>query len=190
MKLKLKLRNNEFPENTIEETVDNTVKNFDQKEGKKGKEEFKYLALPYPGKKKASKLRKLSKGFKNLKIAFKKRKNLGSLLSRSFKYNNKVKKGIIYDVKCKCGEHYIGETGKTAEYRLSRHKYAVKNGDISNGPANHGLICSFQMDWESMVTLEQESRWNKRKIIEGLWIQRMNPKLNLNKGWCPKGDWN
>lgn len=189
-KLKEKLSRNDYPPKLVDKIIKGTTEKFEANSKGKEKENYTYLTLPFPGQKKAKKLRKLSKRFQNLRISFKKRKNLGSILSKSFKYNNKIEKGIIYKLHCKCGNQYIGETGKTMETRLDQHKYSYKNGDVNNGPAAHGLKCNETMDWNSMQSLGQEKGWCRRKVTEGLWIQKLKPEVNLNKGWCPRGKWN
>ena len=55
--------------------------------------------------------------------------------------------GIIYNIPCRCGEFYIGQSGKSIEKRILNHKYNVRANNTSNAICVHSNKCNFPMDW-------------------------------------------
>lgn len=98
--------------------------------------------------------------------------------------------GGIYKIECDCENVYIGETGNKITKRIAQHKNDVRNMNLLNGIANHRLECVENIRWEDTTVLAYEQGWWRRKIKEGLYIQKNNPKINLNQGYNPKGNWN
>lgn len=145
--------------------------------------------MTYPGKNKAKRLKKIAKQY-NFNMAFKKHKTIGNILSRNYKYNTSIEKGLIYSIKCECGDEYIGETSKELAERVKQHKYSIRTCDLNNGIAAHSINCSKRILWEEAEILDWEANWYPRKIKESLWIQRNEPKMNLKPGFTIRGNWN
>lgn len=187
--LRVKLRNNDYPDRIVEEVIQGTSKKL--KKGKKEKEKdcTKWLSICYPGRKRAKALRKISRKY-GFKLAFKKNKTLANIFSKSYKYNTNNNKGIIYSITCKCGAEYIGETGKDLCHRIKQHKYAIKVIDYNNGIAVHCQECTAGIRWEEAEILGKEGKWYHRKMKESLWIQKNKPTMNLNDGINLRGKWN
>lgn len=193
-KLKSKLMNNGNASHIIKEVMEGTVRKLRKKKEKNGNmtkegKKVNYLSINYPGSRRAKALKKLSTKF-GFKLAFKRKKTLGNILSKKFKQNTSRKKGLVYSITCECGDEYIGETGKTLEDRLKQHKYAISTWDQNNGPAVHAESCPRGMKWKEAQTLTWEPNWFKRKLIESLWIQRNGPNVNLKEGLTLRGQWN
>ena len=56
----------------------------------------------------------------------------------------------VYKIKCcDCQATYIGETGRNLNTRLTEHKRATRNGDLSNNIAEHHLQTNHRIDWDS-----------------------------------------
>lgn len=181
---------NHYPKKVIKKQISKGRKILEKKSGKtKEKEKKGYLVLPYLGKKKSKQINKLGNRF-NFKVAYKKRKNLKCLLSKSFKNNNSIEAGIIYNIRCECKESYIGETGGLLSKRIKQHQNSVKSRDLTNGPAAHKESCDKFMMWKNPTILAREGNWLKRKITEGLFIQKDNPSINLKNGFPIVGKWN
>lgn len=156
---------------------------------KSDKEEAGYLTLPFVGKKKANKLRKLGKTF-GIKPVFKKCKNLKGWFSSSYKEKTELKAGAVYKIGCKCKQEYIGETGDYLNKRVKKHKYCVKTLDPNNGIAVHSSECNENIKWEDVELITKESNWWKRKVKESLYIQQNKPNMNITKGYNLAGNWN
>ena len=56
--------------------------------------------------------------------------------------------GVIYKVPCKCGEFYIGQSGKSMEKRIENHKYNIRTNNKSNAICVHSNACNFPIDWQ------------------------------------------
>lgn len=184
--MKTKLKNNDYPAKVCDEVIRGTIKKRIKNKGKKEKTNF--IGLPFPGKYKAKKLRKLARKF-GFRITFGRIRTLGNMLSNKFKYNTKKAKGLIYSIKCLCKDEYIGETGKTLVERIKEHKYSISRIDLNNGLAVHAQDCNVGFDWTNAKVLGWEGNWYKRKLKESLWIERNKPKLNLTGGWKLRGKW-
>lgn len=187
-KLRQKFRDNDYPGNIVEEVIAGTVKKLKVNAPKENETNI-WLPVSYPGRKKAKALKKISKKFK-FKVAFKRNKTLGTILSGSYKYNTNTNKGLVYYIPCSCDAIYVGETGKELTKRIKQHKYAARIGDRNNGPAVHCQECDKEILWQKAEMLSSESRWYHRKIKESLWIQKIKPSMNLKEGFQLRGDWN
>lgn len=98
-------------------------------------------------------------------------------------------KGVVYQIPCKCGHVYIGETGRNLKLRLTEHKRAVKNKDPNNGLAVHVSITNHTILWQNAEVLTIEPNWSKRKVREALYIKRTKDTLNLDQGYTLDNVW-
>lgn len=187
--LKRKFIENDYPMKEVNKVVAATKKKWESRKQAKEEKDKVYLSVDYPGKKKAREIKKLGRKY-GFKPAFKRNLTLGNKLSRNWKHKTNRNKGLIYSIRCRCGDEYVGETGKDLETRIKGHKYSIRTLDANNGLAVHYMSCNAGFDWEGVETLGWEGKWGSRKIKESLWIQRRKPKMNLNEGWKIRGRWN
>ena len=101
------------------------------------------------------------------------------------------KKGVIYEIPCKnCPCVYIGETGRTLEKCLSKHKAAVKN-DPKNGVTVHAWVNQHKVNWEAASVKQEERVYWRRRVLEALHIHHQHQTsnldcgLNINATWLP-----
>jgi len=89
------------------------------------------------------------------------------------------KTGVVYDITCNdCGEHYIGETGRTLEKRLGEHQKQT-----TSAIREHQSQANHEIDWEGVKILDRESVDVKRKIKEAIHIRCQRPTLNRDRGY-------
>lgn len=62
--------------------------------------------------------------------------------------------------------------------------------DTRNGIALHKRECDKTTKWKESKFLAYEQNWWKRKIKEGLFIQKERPGMNIKSGYNPVGNWN
>ena len=61
------------------------------------------------------------------------------------------KTGVVYDITCNdCGEHYIGETARTLEKRLSEHQKQT-----TSAIQGHQSQANHEIDWEGVKILDK-----------------------------------
>ena len=84
-----------------------------------------------------------------------------------------------------------GDTSRTIEKRLSKHKNVMKKHDTNNGIAAHAWTNQHQVDWKAAKTREMEGNYWKRRVLEALHIRQHQQTSNLdcclaiNSSWLP-----
>ena len=73
---------------------------------------------------------------------------------------------------------YIGETGRTLEKRLSKHKTAVKKNDSKNRIAVPAWTNQYQVNWEAVSVRQEERGYWRRRVLEALHIHQQHQTLN------------
>ncbi len=85
------------------------------------------------------------------------------------------KTGVVYHIKCECGEDYIGETERQLKDRVPVHtrKSLVEKSAMAKHlhTANHKLIPELKI-------LDQEPDLLRRWVKEAIQIKRQKPSLN------------
>lgn len=189
-KLNDRLIENGYPRSFIKRNMAKGKRRLSNPNQQKNKIEFKNaLILPYEGREKAKKIKRLGKNF-GISTVYKKGKNLSGYFSKNYKERTNLEAGGIYEIDCGCKEKYVGETGNLLNKRIKQHKYSVNTMDMKNGVAAHRLNCEKNINWDEIKLLTQERSWWKRKIKESLFIQKEKPTMNLNQGICIVGKWN
>ena len=115
---------------------------------------------------------KLKKIFKKAgyKAVFKSVSNLQTLLTSK----NKCKLPInsypgVYNIKCKCGEQYVGETKLKVSTRIQQHrKEANKSNTVYSGICEHSVKCNKDIEWDNSRTISIQPKYYERKIRETL----------------------
>ena len=91
------------------------------------------------------------------------------------------RKGAVYKIKCcDCQSTYIGETGRNLNTRLTEHRRATRNGDISNNIAEHHLQTNHRIDWDSATCVTYNTNYYQRIVLESWFTNLEQTPIN----WC------
>jgi hypothetical protein len=146
---------------------------------------------------------KLKKNF-NIDTVYKKTTNLGDhLFKRRPPIPPHLQPGVIYCTPpCSCPLYYIGQTGRTAELRNREEKANINAVSTnpnktyeSNSYNDYGYIQHFKetthtLDFDNCFILAKEKHAYRRKLIEGMLIEKNKDKLvNVNAGSQPNTCW-
>ena len=108
------------------------------------------------------------------RVATKPDKNLRGILVKS-KDRRELgqNSGLVYQYECKCKKVFIGETCRSIRTREMEHKRAIRNMDENHSRnAKHVLETGQFITWEGVKILAYETNWKKRKIKEGIFIDK------------------
>ena len=106
-----------------------------------------------------------------------------SLVHVKDKQSKGKRKGVVYEVKCDCGEVYIGETGRPKDVRMGEHAKDIEYGRVlKSAPARHSQGCDKEMRTLEAETLAHESNWRKRTVREAIEIKEKDPFMNRDVG--------
>ena len=84
---------------------------------------------------------------------------------------------VIYQGTCSCGEDYIGETIRIADIRWGEHTHPAPSAKLTD-PARH--IVENPTHFFTWKVLTNAPRQNlKRLILEGYFIAKKRPKINI-----------
>ena len=90
--------------------------------------------------------------------------------------------GVIYKIRCECGDFYIGETGRTLDTRLKEHKAACRQGAFERSAvAEHAWQPGHAIDWENVEIMDTHKDLPARKVKEALYIRLAPPKCRINR---------
>ena len=109
---------------------------------------------------------------------------------------------MVYAIPCECELLYIGETKRTAAIRTAEEKAACQKVDKTNklsnneyadlGITQHHKETGHTFQFNATKILAFEPNWQKRKLLEGLYIERNKNKLvnikagsKLDNSWAP-----
>nr|XP_047143089.1 uncharacterized protein LOC124817277 [Hydra vulgaris] len=128
---------------------------------------------------------KLQREFKkqNIRVIFTSAPSLSNILC-----NNKTKlppnsNPGVYQLKCSCGNIYIGETKKKIISRSAEHQRACKNQKwSSSGATEHSKTCRGNFDWLNPKTLAVVQEYKIRKIRESLEINKAKVRCEIGIG--------
>ena len=94
----------------------------------------------------------------NIRIANKATNTLISILTKvKTPLDCYQKTSVIYQIPCSCGEVYIGETGKTINETVKKHKRSVCRMDTNNSIAVHVINTSHDIAWDQATIITQET---------------------------------
>ena len=90
----------------------------------------------------------------NIRVAHKPITTLRQLLTNiKDKDKPKDRQGAVYKIKCcDCQATYMGETGRNLNVRLTKHRRAMRNGDLNNNIVEHHLQPNYIIDSAECVT--------------------------------------
>lgn len=94
--------------------------------------------------------------------------------------------GLIYQYECECKKVYIGETCRSIRAREKEHKRAIKNMDENHsGISKHVIETGHCIAWDEVKILAFEADWKKRKIKEGIYIEKARGNVLNTKPGVP-----
>ena len=167
---------NGYPEGLVRRTLKKKKRRNDDliKEGER------VLCLPYI-KGLSETLQRVCRPLE-VRIRHKATNTLRSLLTRiKTPLPETQKTGVIYEIPCRCGQVYIGETCKTLIDRMKEHKRPVQKIDTNNSLAVHVKETLHDISWENAKVLQKEQHKIRRKIKEAILIQK-TPCMNMDLG--------
>jgi hypothetical protein len=88
--------------------------------------------------------------------------------------------GLIYGLKCSCGETYVGETARAFGIRVKEHQKRIGTNITAMG--EHLRDTGHQLDTDSNKIIARESGFWSRKYREAIEIQIARPRLNRDTG--------
>ena len=124
-------------------------------------------------------IRRILKGY-NIRSVFKTIETLGRILTRvKDPAPPEERPGVIYKIKCICGDFYIKETKRTLTIRLKEHKAACRLTTFERSAvAEHAWQGGHEIEWNDVEILDTTKDMQERKVKESLYI-RMAPKTYL-----------
>ena len=110
----------------------------------------------------------------NIRVAHKPITTLRRLLTNvKDKDKPEDRQGAVYKIKCcDCQASYIGETGRNLSTRLTKHKWATRNGDVNNHIAEHHLKTKHQIDWDSATCITYSTDYYQRLTLKS-WFTNL-----------------
>ena len=121
------------------------------------------------------------------RVATKPSRNLKSMLVKpKDKRETGQSAGLVYQYECECKKVYIGETCRSIKARETEHRRAIRNMDENHsGISKHVLETGHCIAWEGVKILAFETDWKKRKIKEGIYIERAKGNVLNTKPGVP-----
>ena len=115
----------------------------------------------------------------NIDIAHKPTKKLRTYFSKlKDKTTTLQKRNAIYLIPCKnCEQHYIGQTSKKIETRLTEHKNAINRHDLLSLPALHTHNNGHTFNWTKTQLLDQAKTKHAREFKEAWHSSSYRPAL-------------
>ena len=149
------------------------------------------IRLPY-SKGVSEDIKKVCKQF-NIRCVFKSQPTLRQILTKTKpKMDKNNKKNIIYQVPCRCGKLYIGETKRPLKTRIEEHKSALRTGETSR---SHIAVHAWEdgehgPKWDDTKIIDHEEKWLPRKFKEAahMSVVRNNygrPSFEIPTVWMP-----
>ena len=90
---------------------------------------------------------------------------------------------VVYQLKCSCGQNYIGQTRRNIKLRLKEHQ---PNNHGKSDVANHLIENpNHNIDFSNPKILAKDNNWRKLRIKETLLIQNFQPSLNSDDASVP-----
>ena len=119
----------------------------------------------------------------NIKTGHKSRTLRNHLVQVKDKVGPEMTKGAFYQIKCECGESYIGESGRPKAVRIKEHIADVKHGRIdTSATAQHTYSCNKNFKPRLAKTLAVKSNWKRRTVREALEIKVHRASMNRGVG--------
>ena len=183
------LKNNQYPEsyieNTINKTLDKIIASNEKEKSEKEKEEYLLFFLNYRGRisedyakiiKKICKSRDSPAFEIPMRVIFTMRKLRTLLPSLKSPVQKMLKSDVIYKIECPvCKNSYVGQTERHATTRFTEH--ILRDGPIKE----HLKACKTEIKEDNVDILMEMRSKSKLLTYEALFIKEYNPKLNTRE---------
>lgn len=143
---------------------------------------FSYKSIPHiEGL--SHKLTSILRTIENVKIALKNVKTIQTLFSRvKDKTPLMQNSNLVYSIPCNnCEAHYVGQTARTLNYRITSHRSDIERGVESCGLASHCIQTGHVPDFERTRILDRETNKSKREFLEMVRISQSENTMNTKK---------
>ena len=110
-------------------------------------------------------IRRILKDY-NIRTVFKTIDTLGRILTKvKDPTPPEERPGVIYKIRCICGDFYVGETKRTLATRLKEHKAACRLGAFERSAvAEHAWQEGHEIDWNDVEILDTARNLQERKV--------------------------
>ena len=160
--------NHQYPMYIINKSFLSAHKSFTRIEPRQNNNNFQnYLVLPYHVNFKN--LPYILNKTYNISVAFKNTCSFKSLL-----INNapKIDQGIVYNIPCKnCNKYYIGQSGKSLDFRIKQHKYNIRTANLNSALYVHLHNENHEIDFKNATVTTNVKNITNRHIIESALIK-------------------
>ena len=95
--------------------------------------------------------------------------------------------GVVYRIPCgDCEKVYIGQTGRTLEHRMKKHRRALTSGNLAQSAlAEHAADRGHAIDWRSAEVVDSHQQFHQRCLLESWHIRSQDTTLNREEGNLP-----
>ena len=154
--------------------------------------DLKYLKLPYMGHLSFTIRNKLKAALRdaypqiNFQFVFTNNFNIGSFLKHKTVLPYNLCSMVVYSFTCpRCNARYVGSTTRWLSHRISEHEgVSIRTRQPLSSPSHsairdHAKRCKHHITHTDFTVLKRCSDQLDLIISESLFIQRMNPQLNI-----------
>lgn len=126
-----------------------------------------------------SKIKMLFKD-ENVKIATYNMKTLSTLYSKlKDPVPQTLQSNVIYKIPCAdCEGTYVGQTSQWLKSRITLHRSDIKKNNTRCALASHAISKKHNIDYGNVEILDTANKYNKRKILEMIYIKNQKHPLN------------
>ncbi|XP_065192460.1 uncharacterized protein LOC135823546 [Sycon ciliatum] len=101
-----------------------------------------------------------------------------------------TRRNVVYHLECRCGDDYVGETGRSVATRSREHNDNARNEVRGKALGEHYRIFHAdeplslgQTGFANVCVLATEPDRARRRIREAVKIRDMEPNINTSSGW-------
>ena len=119
----------------------------------------------------------------NIRTAFRSGVSLANLLT---KVKDPVlpedREGVVYKIRCLCGDFYIGQTGRNTNTRIKEHKAACRLAKFeSSAVAEHAWQDGHIIEWDQVEIVDTATATNERLVKEAIHIRLAPRGCRINR---------
>ena len=106
--------------------------------------------------------------------------NIGKYFSHKDRQLLLRRSNVVYKINCSCGDTYIGQTKRNLINRLNEHipKFSKQETDVTKHLIENS---NHKINANSVKILSYANNWRKLLIKETLFIQKLEPNLNIDQ---------